>query len=343
MRQAFENMPLTAQSIAHLHQQLHEAQAYESEIADEAIPESVRQRLKAFAQTLMAVSKTYDQHQTLLQRCAGADFSYAQLQAMGADAMALADELARNAQVHELVRQLGRDYIREADKKKPTRIPQRSKTEMHGTHLSNDVMRLLPSELVNLEDEALEHLFYARLLESKLQTYELAGITYITQDDIEKTATTATTGPVVALLDTSGSMHGTPLLKARALLLAIAGMLEKEQRSLYVVLFGSTGEVREFAMTHARQSAELLAFLRQGFGGGTDFETPLQRAFALIAHETTYQRADVLMLSDGDCQLSEVFTATVQQKKAALDCLIYSVLCSGSRVKDTFSDEVVVL
>lgn len=54
-----------------------------------------------------------------------------------------------------------------------------SRSEVHGTHLSDDLMRMLPSELLNLEDEALEHLFYARLLEKRLQTYELSGTTQV--------------------------------------------------------------------------------------------------------------------------------------------------------------------
>lgn len=343
INQAFENMTLNVQSIAHLRQELADAQAYSEEIDYENIPSPVRQRLAGFEQTLQTVSQTFESVKTFLAQCPGADFSYAQIKARGDDFAALATEMRDNRQIQALVRQMGRDFIREEDKKKATRIPQRSKTEVHGTHLSDDLMRLLPSELVNLEDDTLEVLFYARLLEKNLQTYELGGTTFTTRDEVEKVTTTAITGPVVALLDTSGSMQGQPLLKARALLLAIAGILQREKRSLHVVLFGNTGELRELALEGAEQSAALLAFLGQGFGGGTDFETPLQRAFALIGQQGRYQRADVLVISDGDCSLSEAFTNTVRTQKKTLDCLIYSVLCNGQRVSDSFSDEVLVL
>lgn len=343
IQQAFDNMPLNEQTMAHLLRELAEAQVYDAEIADEDIPPHVRTRLAAFRQRLSDIASTYEQAKPFLACCPGADFSYAQLKAMGDDFAGLAAEMSSNRQIQALVHQLGRNHIREEDKKKQTRIPQCSKSEVHGTHLSNDVMRLLPSELLNLEDDTLETLFYARMLESKLQTYELAGTTYVTREEMEKSAAKATTGPVVALLDTSGSMQGQPLLKARALLLSIAGMLQKEQRSLYVVLFGSAGDLREFAMDGAQQSGELLAFLGQGFGGGTDFEAPLHRAFEIIQQQPTYQRADVLMISDGDCSLSEAFTQTVQSQKTLLDCLIYSVLCNGQRTRDRFSDEVLVL
>jgi uncharacterized protein with von Willebrand factor type A (vWA) domain len=202
-------------------------------------------------------------------------------------------------------------------------------------------MRVLPSELLNLEDETLETLFYARLLEKNLLSYELQGVTFINGEETETIQ--KRTGPVVACLDTSASMQGAPLLKAKALLLAIANILKQEDRSLHVLLFGSTGEIREYSMAGQNDSAGLLKFLQQGFGGGTDFETPLQHAFEIIASQKDYKKADVLMISDGDCSLSPVFTKTVKSQKTILNCTVYSVLCAGSRVEDAFSDEVVVL
>lgn len=71
---------------------------------------------------------------------------------------------------------MGRNYI--SEEKEQARIPQASRSEVHGTHRSDDLMRLLPSELLNLEDETLETLFYARLLERDLMTYELSGLSW---------------------------------------------------------------------------------------------------------------------------------------------------------------------
>ena len=138
-------------------------------------------------------------------------------------------------------------------------------------------------------------------------------------------------------------MQGTPLLKAKALLLAISNILQSEDRSLHILLFGAQGELREFSMTEARDAAGLLAFLKQGFNGGTDFETPLQRAFAIIQSQEHYKKADVLMISDGDCSLSSDFISSMALQKEKLDCMVYSVLCAGTRVEDNFSDSVLVL
>ena len=335
------HMPLNPESIAQIRAGLAEMQAYEAEIANENIPAAMRQKLRAHTQLMEDISAKYEEVKDFLAQCPGAGFSYADLQAAGGeDFTALAQALRGNAAIQELARKMGRAYISE-QRKKQTRIPQASRSEVHGTHRSDDVMRLLPSELLNLEDEALENLFYARLLEKQLQTYELQGTTLIPGETTE--AQRKRTGPVVACLDTSGSMGGTPLLKAKALLLAIANILRQEERSLHVLLFGAADEIREFALEDAQHSAGLLHFLRQGFGGGTNFEAPLARAMQIIEQHPAYEKADVLMISDGDCQLSDHFCQHLHQRKAALDCMVYSVLCDGQRVADGFSDEVAVL
>lgn len=336
----FENQPLNPKSIAQIRAELAATQAYENEIADENIPENIRQRLKAFRQTLTDISQKYEEVKGFLALCPGASFSYGELKACGEDFATLAKTLQNNAKIKELARKMGRDYISE-EKKKQIKIPQASKSEVHGTHRSDDVMRMLPSELLNLEDETLEVLFYARLLEKNLLTYELQGVNFINGEETETSK--KRTGPVVACLDTSGSMQGAPLLKAKALLLAIANILKQEDRSLHVVLFGSAGEILEFSMVGQNNSAGLLKFLQQGFGGGTDFETPLKHAFEIIASQKDYKKADVLMISDGDCSLSSEFTKTLKTQKEILNCMVYSVLCADSRAEDTFSDEVVVL
>jgi uncharacterized protein with von Willebrand factor type A (vWA) domain len=335
----FKHLPLNAKTIEKIQQQLAETQAYEQEIADENIPEPIRKHLAGFRLVMQDIADTYEKAKGFLA-ASGANFSYADLKSCNEDFSALANALQNNHKIKELAQKMGRAYISE-EKKKQTKIPQASKSEVHGTHRSDDVMRLLPSELLNLEDEDLEMLFYARLLEKQLLTYELQGTTHIIGETTETQK--KRTGPVVACLDTSGSMQGQPMLKAKALLLAIANILQKESRSLYVLLFGARGEIREFSMLGNNEAAGLLKFLQEGFGGGTDFETPLQRALDIIASEKDYQKADVLMMSDGDCQLSSTFLNRLTTQKQVLDCMIYSVLCAGGRIEDDFSDEVMVL
>lgn len=336
----FSRLPLNLENIGMIRDELAAMQDYEAEIADENIPDHIRQRLQALRALLADIDKKYDEVKEFIAACPGADFSYGELKASRDDFRELARLLQNNARIKELARKMGRNYISE-ERKKQIKIPQASKSEVHGTHRSDDLMRVLPGELLNLEDETMETLFYSRLLEKNLLSYELKGTSFSIGETTETRK--KRTGPVVACLDTSGSMQGQALMKAKALLLAIAKILKQEDRSLHVLLFGSTGEIREFSMDAKNDAAGLLKFLQQGFGGGTDFETPLQRALEIIAEQKDYLKADVLMISDGDCTLSSAFTDNLKKEKARLDCSIYSVLCAGNRVADAFSDEVVVL
>ena len=339
----FKQHALTPEFIQLLRLQSDDTLDYLDEISDENIPQDIVQKLKTFQATLQKVSDKYDEMAEFLALCPDAGFNYEQLESLqrqGTDFISLAKQLQHNQAIKDLAKKMGRNYIAE-EKKRQIKIPQASKSEVHGTHRSDDLMRLLPSELANLEDEDLEMLFYAKLLEKNLITYQLSGITNVTQD--ESYQQPKTTGPVVACLDTSGSMGGEPINKAKALLFAIANILKQEKRSLYVILFGSSGQLKEYRLDGAEDLAGLLHFLEQGFDGGTDFKTPLQRSMQIIGSQDTYIKADILMLSDGDCQLSSGFAQKFQSQKQKLDCMVYSVLCNGQRVSDNFSDEVTVL
>ncbi len=337
---AWKHLALTPEVIEHLRAELAASREYEDEISDEAIPENIRAKLIGYGNNLAAIDQKYREVELFLRQCPGAGFSYADLTAGEMDWQALALQLQKNPQITDLIRKLGRAYISE-EKKRQSRVPQPSRSEVHGTHRSADLQRLLPSELVNLEDETLEALFYARLLEQNLLSYELSGTQLVPGEETE--ARQQRTGPVVACLDTSGSMQGEPLQKAKALLLATGNILQQEQRSLHVILFGAHGEVREYSLTDAGESPGLIRFLQQGFGGGTDFETPLQRALEIISDQEQYLKADILMISDGDCCLSDAFLSQFVENKRRLDCSVYSVLCSGQRIADSFSDEVIIL
>ncbi|WP_296943228.1 VWA domain-containing protein [uncultured Massilia sp.] len=339
-RDALCRQPLDAGSAAQLRDQLAETLAYEAEIADERLPEAIGRELASLRTTLADIVRKYDEVKDFLALFPGARFSYADLRHADDDYAALAHTLQDNTRIRDLVRRLGRDVVDETSRLR-TRIPQASRNETYGTHRSGDVMRILPGELLNLKDETLDVLFYARLLENNLLSYALRGREFV--DGEMAAASRQRTGPVVACLDTSASMQGEPLRKARALLLAIAAILDKEGRALHVLLFGAGGELRELSLAGPGEVPALLRFLRGGFGGGTDFETPLRRALDLVAAEETYRKADVLMVSDGDCSLSPAFLDTLCARKRALGCTIHSVLCAGSRVEDAFSDEVLVL
>lgn len=333
----FENLKLNEKSMKEIEKQLQTSKDYLEEIKDENLPSKATGSVEKFTNMLNNVKNEYDKVKEF-SKVTGCDFSLKELRKMNDDFFSLIKEMNNNKKIKDVIKKLGRDYLTEYQKSKP-KISERLNSETFGIHKSNDLVRVLPSELMNLDDEDLEYLFYSKLLENNLLTYKLIG--YTTEEIKGKRRSKK--GPVVALLDTSGSMDGLPILKAKALLYSASKILEEENRNLYVVLFGSVGQTKELNINTKDEISKLAIFLNQGFGGGTDFETPIQRAIQIIKDKKEYEKADILMITDGLCSLTNAFTENLKLEKENLDFSLYTILCAGNCGKDSFSDEIVVL
>ncbi|MCK8825789.1 VWA domain-containing protein [Fuchsiella alkaliacetigena] len=332
IKEFFKQIPLNPENIKVIQSQLEESKAYKEEIVDENIPSEAINLINGFSETLKKIDNKYQETKEFIN-LVGRGYSYKELVELDQDFASLAKEMKENRKVLEVVEKLGRNYISETEKKQP-KINKRGKSEVFGLHRSNDLVRLLPSELVNFEDEELEYLFYSKFLEHTLLTYELVSKTREEKEELKK-------GPVIACLDTSGSMSGLPILKAKALLLSISEILEEENRSLYILLFGSAGEIKELHIKKKEQSAKILHFLKQGFGGGTDFETPLKRGVKIIEDQEEYNKADILMITDGLCKVTDDFTKYLSKKKLRVGFNVYTVICATELDGDDFSDEII--
>ena len=194
--------------------------------------------------------------------------------------------LRRHKDVKRLKEVLGR---MDGERERPSNSLSQSPTETHSLRFSGDIQRMLPQELVNLGDERLKLLFYARMSERRLLTYELRG-----KEDKEGERRRG--GPVVALLDCSGSMSGELELTAKALLLALAHHLLEEHRPLQVVLFSVDMQSYDLSCTDGPE--KLLDLLCQTFEGGTDFDAALRKGVKSL-EEPRWRGADLLFITDG--------------------------------------------
>ncbi len=98
--------------------------------------------------------------------------------------------------------------------------------ETRGITRSDDISRMLPSELVFLGHPQLKMLWHARRAEKALLTYRVEGVLsehVITEKEVLESQQQPgkkerlERGPIIVCLDTSGSMHGTPEMVAKAL------------------------------------------------------------------------------------------------------------------------------
>ncbi|MGL5304554.1 MAG: ATPase RavA stimulator ViaA [Aeromonas sp.] len=171
--------------------------------------------------------------------------------------------------------------------------------DLVGIHQGNDLMRLLPSELVMLGLPELELEFYRRYLDRQLLSYQSRG-TLPRQRIMLRTPAQGGTqlqprGPFIVCVDTSGSMGGYPEECAKALFLALLKMTMSEQRRCYLMLFSTDITTLEITAQTGLDKAE--RFLSMSFHGGTDLVPSLEQALVKL-NDPAFANADVLVISD---------------------------------------------
>ncbi len=211
--------------------------------------------------------------------------------------------------------------------------------EVAGVRLGGEISNVLPVELGLLGDGTTESLFYQRFLERRLMSLELSG----TGDD--GGAMGDKRGPVIACIDTSGSMEGDPELAAKALVLAVSRQVLPKGRVMHLLLFGGSAEFQEIRLRRGHGGLEgLLDFLAFSFRGGTDFDTPLLRAIELL-EERDLNLADILVVTDGLCRANSHVVAQVAQAREHRGVRVWSVVLGreDTRGVDEFSDRVTAI
>ncbi len=176
------------------------------------------------------------------------------------------------------------------------------KEELVGIRESNDINNLLSSEVALLGNEQTELLFFLKLSERKLLTYDFHGFTSV-QKEVETEELTQREddekeemGPIIICVDTSGSMAGPPERVAKTLCFAILREALLQQRKCFLITF-STG-IKTLELSNLEKDLTgLIKFLSFSFHGGTDATPALQESLRALTVKD-YERADVLMISD---------------------------------------------
>lgn len=179
--------------------------------------------------------------------------------------------------------------------------------ETRGLTRSDDISRLLPSEAATLargrKVRQSKLLFYGKLAEKALQTYERDGWgEFPTQIQVERREIrpTADRGPILLCVDTSGSMRGPRETVAKALALECMRAAKAQERGCYVFAFAGPQEVQELELgTDMKSVNNLLTFLEKVFNGGSDFNEPIRRCLGRLT-DAKWANSDILLVSDGE-------------------------------------------
>ena len=245
----------------------------------------------------------------------------------------LRELVERLPQLREVVRQLGRfqqatdgesvaDRVfmpvrRLEEELREVRTPL-APTEMNGIERSGEISRMLPSEALMLGHPKLRFLWHARRAERALLTYRVEGVMTErivvereVQQEIEGKRPRPDRGPILVIVDTSGSMHGLPEQVAKALVLEAVRTAHAERRQCWLYAYSGPGEVLEHELNLSPEGiGRFLDFLGFTFGGGNDETGVMSRVLARVK-EHDWRRADVLFVSDGEWPVPSALAAQV--------------------------------
>ena len=213
--------------------------------------------------------------------------------------------------------------IEENGSLKKAMVAPRIKGEVYSVIRGGDLENMLPSETVLLADETLKLLFYSKMIERSLLAYEMKSASG--EGDKDRG------GPVIVMVDTSGSMKGESELVSKAIVLAISKIVRSQERNMLVGLFGSSGEYKELQLIDkSTNPSQFLGFLLQAFYGGTNLEDPLLVACAKIL-DKQWRFADVVVISDGMGLLSSRTRDIVRATKKKYNTTFWGVIVGRAR------------
>jgi uncharacterized protein with von Willebrand factor type A (vWA) domain len=230
--------------------------------------------------------------------------------------MQLASRLKQNKTLLEIAKMIGR--------MKRLAVGQWSQRVVHGVDevydltLGDNLERIVPSELVYLADEDLEDLFWSKYATHSLINYKLRGA--------EKTAQ----GAIICMVDNSYSMHGEREIWAKAVALSLLEIAKREHRDFYGIHFGSAHDMKEWYFPKGDvELSDVLDYAEWFFNSGTDFETPISRAVEVLEAQYTAegsQKGDLIMITDGECGVSDAWLTRYFNSKESLAFRMYGVL-----------------
>lgn len=200
-----------------------------------------------------------------------------------------------------------------------------------GVEPGGDIGRLLPSELAKLAVPEFELDTLRRIVERQALCREHYAV-----EPVGK-------GPILCVVDESGSMDGAKAHTAKALALALAWVARQQRRWAGLIAYsGGSGE-RLLALPPGRWNESALCdWLSAFIGGGSDLDVPineLPRMYREIG--APRGETDLVILTDAKCRIpGELRDRFLSWKQAARVRITSLILGSAAGDLDTVSDEV---
>lgn len=202
-------------------------------------------------------------------------------------ALTIAEMWANNPQLRSIAELFGRlDHdIRFQRAKRVTG----GNDEIVDVKFGDNLSRIVPSELALFGDDDFEDDFLARYAAGELLIFSTEG------------EENAGRGPIICVVDGSGSMSGERNVWARAVAMCLLHIARLEKRDFACIEFASSGEVEQWVFPgKASMDAELIVEMASHFfSGGTSPIQGVQGAVNLMDNAEPFKKADLVMIGDG--------------------------------------------
>jgi uncharacterized protein with von Willebrand factor type A (vWA) domain len=203
--------------------------------------------------------------------------------------------------------------------------------DMVGVVLDADIGRLLPHELAKLADDELADDTLRRLVERQTMCREYRAVEPVAK------------GPIILVVDESGSMHGDKNHTAKALALAMAWIARMQRRwSALCAYSGDSGE-RLLALPPGRWNEEaLLSWLEDFIGCGSCLDVPVREMPRIYQQlRAPAGQTDLIFITDALCHIPlDLQDRFLEWKHSVQARLITLVIDSAPGDLTALSDEV---
>jgi len=182
-------------------------------------------------------------------------------------------------------------------------------SDIEGVTTGRDLNALMPFELAQYSDTAMEGLFLRKYLTSQLQIFRYKS--EITKPSRRlRSERAARRGPMIVCVDSSASMYGVPQRIEASLLSKLEQTAEQLNRDCFLIDFSVNVRPIELRSRRKKRVMERIGMksednenFAKGYfpflGGGTDAQKMLNLVFWLLDNgEDRYMNADVLWITD---------------------------------------------